>query len=118
MTTGRAGCDGCVDADRRCDACVARWVAIHERNAAATGRWWVRQIIARTGDRSRARPWPAWEASELLRAAAVRESRHLAGADVRIRERLGRLCADAAAAAYEAWRAGGNDSAGGESRFP
>jgi hypothetical protein len=98
-----------------CDACVARWVEVHCANVSVAGRAWARQIIGRSVGSTRGRAWPAFESSERLRIAALEKVAPFAGADPRTRYALARICADAAGAVYEAWRAG---VAGGVAESP
>lgn len=86
-----------------CDACVARWIEIHRGNAAATGRSWGR-YLTEIVDRASAPPWPAFEASEKLRAIATRRIAPLVSNVPRVRLELARACAAAAGEVYEAWR--------------
>lgn len=86
-----------------CDACAGRWIAIHRDNAAVTGRSWGR-YLTETVDRATAPPWPAFEASEKLRAIATRKIATLVSNVPRVRLELARVCAVAAGEVYEAWR--------------
>lgn len=78
-------------------------------NAEVIGRVWGHVAIewaASHGGRAAAPPWSAFE-TERARAIAHRQTDHLTGSDLRVREQLARICHATAGEVYEVWRSSG-----------
>ena len=89
-------CTACDSIAPLCDACLGQAVTWLAGTAAARGvRWGQAVRRAATGD------WPAYDASDRIRAIAGRKVGDLTS-DARLLDRLARACAAAAREAFEA----------------